>query len=384
MYVHVPVCRSKCAYCDFYSVRADAIDTGPEAVALHLLQQARTWRDRGATVKALQSLYVGGGTPTMLGSALAFLVEALGGIFGFAGDAEVTIEANPDSLEGDLVRMLRHAGVTRVSLGVQSLVDDELRALGRRHSAAEALAAAGAVLDAGLDLSVDLMCGIPRQTRASWEGTVGAAIALGCDHVSVYPLTIEEGTPLERAVFGSGLRLPDEDYVAAMMEAASGLLESAGLQRYEVASFARRGHESVHNSAYWTGREYLGIGPSAHGMLDVATARSLGLGTFGPRVGRVRYSIVADLWEGLEAAPPLDLELLSGSDALREDAMLGLRLKQGISDSLAVAAGVVDVLEALRDDGLVEHAGDSWRTTARGWLLGNEVFGRVWGADAAT
>lgn len=378
LYIHVPLCRAKCAYCDFCSFVPDEAGLRAEEVALHLLRQAEAWADRGVPSQPLRSLYIGGGTPTILGGALPFLVESIRRTFGFRLGAEVTVEANPDSVDDALLGMLARAGVTRVSLGVQSLDDGELRALGRVHDAGSALRAARSVVRAGMDLSVDLMCGIPGQTGESWEATLCAAVGTGCNHVSVYPLSLEDGTPLAAAVGAGEVTVPDDDSAADMMEHASATLAAAGLRRYEVANFARPGHESVHNSAYWTGAEYLGVGPSAHGMFTVRTAEALGLGALSPLTARVRYAVTDEPGEGLEQAPPLEVECLTLAEAHREDAMLGMRTSAGIAAGLAESAGIGMVLEELREAGLVIDEDGRWRTSERGWLLGNEVFRRVW------
>jgi oxygen-independent coproporphyrinogen-3 oxidase len=382
VYVHVPVCRSKCAYCDFFSLPEGAEGTSTEEVALRLLKQAEGWLRRGVSSQPLKTLYVGGGTPTMLGGALPFLVAGIVRAFGLRPGAEVTIEANPDSLDATLVGMLAEAGVTRVSLGVQSCADDELAGLGRPHDVSQALRAAQAVLEAGLELSVDLMCGIPGQTLESWNGSVDTVIALGCAHVSVYPLSLELGTPLAASVARGELAVPDEDAVAVMIEAASVALTKAGLLRYEIANFARPGHESVHNTAYWTGAEYLGVGPGAHGLLAGSSARAVGLIGASNYAQRVRYAVEADIGEGLEAVPPVELEFLSAAEALREDCMLGLRRVAGIAEELAERAGVTAVLAGCVEAGLVERSAGVWRLSERGLLLGNEVFGRVWTHDS--
>lgn len=378
LYVHVPLCRTKCSYCDFCSVAVTECDIPKETVALRLLRQAEAWLDRGVPAAPLRSLYVGGGTPTMLGGGLPFLVEALLARFPAEERAEVTVEANPESLDEQLVGMLRAAGVTRVSLGVQSCDDRELRALGRAHDASRALQAASHVIAAGLELSVDLMCGIPGQSERSWDASLDAVVSTGCAHVSVYPLSLEDGTPLAEAVESGDVHVPGEDAVAAMLEDAAARLGAAGLIRYEVANYARPGHESVHNTAYWTGAEYLGVGPAAAGMLSVASAAALGLGRFARTVARVRYAVAADVWEGLEPAPALDLEYLTQEQALREDTMLGMRLAEGIDESLVEASDSSDVMGELLGLGLVVQEQGRWRLTDRGWLLGNEVFERIW------
>jgi oxygen-independent coproporphyrinogen-3 oxidase len=379
LYVHVPLCHAKCAYCDFYSLTPGALGLTAVEVVSRLVDQARAWTERDAESMPLETLYVGGGTPSALGGALPTLVREVLGLFGRVPGAEVTIEANPESFSVALARALAEAGVTRVSLGVQSLDDAELHALGRIHSADEALAAAAAVADAGLELALDLMCGLPGQSGASWEATLASALGTGAAHVSVYPLSVETGTPLASQVDAGAVALPDADATADMMLAAAELLAAAGLCRYEVANYARPGHESRHNTAYWTGREYLGAGPSAHGMLARATAAAVGINV-ADGAARIRYA-VPDMTEGgLEARPALEIEVLDAGEAAREDAMLGLRRTEGISDALATRAGVRGALESLSVDGLIEHAGGRWRTTERGWLLGNEVFGRVWNA----
>lgn len=381
LYVHVPVCRSKCAYCDFCSVRAAECAVPVETLALHLLRQAEAWLDRGLPAAPLRTLYVGGGTPTILGGGLPFLVRSLLDAFGSDEGAEVTVEANPESLDGGLLAMLPDAGVTRVSLGVQSCNDEELAALGRPHDASSALDAAREVLDLGLELSVDLMCGIPEQTARSWDDSLRAVLALGLGHVSVYPLSLEEGTPLAKAVASGAQHVPGEDEVAAMLEHAASRLEQAGLQRYEVANFARPGRGSRHNTAYWTGAEYLAVGPSASGMLSADTAVALGLVRRGAHVQRVRYMVPEEIGEGTELAPPLELELLDGGQARREDAMLGMRTSKGIGDALAEEAGALAALRELEGTGLVKHQDGRWALSERGWLLGNVVFERMWCGD---
>ncbi|MHB8761704.1 MAG: radical SAM family heme chaperone HemW [Coriobacteriia bacterium] len=384
LYVHVPLCRSRCAYCGFYSAATCSSPIPEQDVALGLIRQAEAWLRRDLPAAALDTLYIGGGTPTVLGGGLPLLVASVARSFGLAEDAEVTVEANPDSLDARLVRMLPPAGVTRVSLGVQSFDDEELRALKRPHDAGQAKCCAGEVLSAGLELSVDLMCGIPGQTQESWERSLGCAIGLGCGHVSVYPLSLEEGTQLADQVEAGHVVLPTDEEVASMLEYAAVALASAGLARYEVASFAHSGRESRHNTAYWTGAEYLGVGPSAHGMLSIRTAEALGVAKATNRTARVRYSVPADVCEGLESDPPLELEHLRADEVLREDAMLGMRMAVGITDELAAMAGATDALSGLEGDELVVHAEGRWTMSPSGWLLGNEVFGRIWLRDQDT
>lgn len=376
LYVHVPLCRSKCRYCDFYSL-ADDGSVAPDDLLVRTMLSAVAWTRRSLPPTPLETLYVGGGTPTMLGKHLPLLVSELGRLFGLAAGAEVTVEANPDSLDAGLLQHLADAGVTRVSLGVQSLSEDALHWLGRPHDPRGAILAMLAVADAGLDLSVDLMCGIPSVSPSLWRASLEAVVECGATHVSVYPLSVEPGTPLASAV-EAGELVPDADSAAEEMATAGEVLEALGLRRYETANYAVPGRESRHNLAYWTGAPYLAIGPSAHGMLTAPVATALGLGEFPAEVARVRYAVPAELFSGSDRIWDAELETLTTDEALREDAMLGMRLAVGIADDLATRAGVTGPLEGLERDGLVAHSEGRWRTTERGWLLGNEVFSRIW------
>lgn len=373
LYVHVPLCRSKCPYCDFYSL-AEPVSASPGDIVAATMFSAVDWTRRGIEPAPLKSLYIGGGTPSMLGRYLRVFLTELRSLFPLSDDAEITVEANPDSLDRRLIEDLADVGVTRVSLGVQSLSEGALVWLGRAHDVDSAIEAMLGVVSLGMDLSVDLMCGIPAVNRPLWRAMLTSAVECGAGHVSVYPLTLEPGTPLASAVAAGECTVPDADSAADEMLEATAVLGGLGLQRYETANYAMPGKESVHNSAYWTGRPYLGIGTGAHGMLNGEQARATGLltATDGD-VARVRYEYGPGA-----GSRELSVETLTESEALREDAMLGLRMTEGISESLAVRAGVETALESLVADGLVEQAGGTWRTTERGWLLGNEVFGRVW------
>lgn len=404
LYVHVPFCASKCSYCDFHSAAEDPgrLLREDDDVVWYVrsrLPESASLADAYAEcvlafleefcvdglLAEVPTLYVGGGTPTMLGLALPYLVRGVRDLVGLRADAEVTVEANPDSLTPALAQALADAGVARVSLGVQSFDDEVLRTLGRPHDAASARAAARMVTDAGMRLSVDLMCGVPEQSAGSWRGSIEAAVSTGAGHVSVYPLTIEDGTPMAEAIAGATMAQPDPDTAADMMAAAEELLGAEGLARYEVANYARPGEESRHNLGYWTGRPYLGVGASAASMLPAGFGKATPLGArllnSWPDDWRARFtwnmtteSFLAELWD----RSPDEAEALTPDQAAREDVMLGMRLVAGVSEEQVDAAGVTEVMERLEADGLVERAEGRWRTTHRGWLLGNEVFSAVW------
>ncbi|MDI6901385.1 MAG: radical SAM family heme chaperone HemW [Anaerosomatales bacterium] len=375
LYVHVPFCRSKCSYCDFFSL-SDAAEAATSRWVAEVLAEARWWGARGMR-GALETVYVGGGTPSLVAEKVAAVLAGVSAEFAIAPGAEVTVEANPDSLDAKSLASLRAAGVTRVSVGVQSFDDTVLGMLGRRHDSRRAAQACADVREAGLALSVDLICGVPGQSLTSWAETIATAVATGARHVSVYPLALEEGTPLAVAVDGGIVEPPDPDTAADMMVLAEESLARAGLARYEVANYAVPGAESRHNLAYWSGVPYLALGPAAHGMLDVAQARVAGLigNDDYPDAARVRWSNAADLeWRTL----PREVEVLTREEVAREDVMLGLRLVHGVAEEDVRAAELEEVMAELGAEGLVVRASGRWRTTARGWLLGNEVFERVW------
>lgn len=380
VYVHVPLCRSKCVYCSFYSTPDTGVVSHSELVRA-TLETLAEWHSPAMQRVPLQTLYVGGGTPTVLGDELVALVRGVTEMVPLASGAEVTIEANPESLSVALLSALREAGVTRISIGVQSLDDDALRLLGRCHDSREARAAIRAAVAAELDVSADLMAGVPGVSAEMWLESLNAVVDAGAAHVSVYPLSIETGTPMAEAIGAGRMPAPDEDATVDAMEAAARVLAERGFVRYEVANYARPGKESRHNIAYWTGWPYLGIGGGAQGMLSGDQARALGLVPASEtQVARVRYGYAADPFPMRSEQPLATFETLTAAEALREDAMLGMRMTEGIAEELALLAGVTAPLESLVRDGLVTHERGRWRPTERGWLFGNEVFGRIWGA----
>jgi len=392
LYVHVPFCLSKCAYCDFESAVSDSRWHAPYVDAV--LFSAAHWASYDL-LDDVPTLYFGGGTPTVLGDELVRLVQGLREIVSLRPDAEVTVETNPDTTHEALIGSLVQAGVNRFSLGVQSLDDAVLQTLGRRHSAAGALAAADVLATSGQAFSVDLICGVPGQSASSWRATLTAALGTGAGHMSIYPLSVEEGTPLAERVDAGTTPEPDPDKAAAMMQIAEQILGEAGLRRYEVANYSRSGEESRHNSSYWTGGAYLGLGPSSASMLpsDAFAIVAEMEGWAGcvretsdttPQ-GRTRFTTTPDTTEFIRhpLAAPADIERLSTEEAAREDVMLGMRLTAGVRAEQVAAAGLTAVLEGLESDGLVElsvsgEVAPRWRVTERGWLLGNRVFGRIW------
>ena len=403
LYAHVPFCAQKCRYCDFDSCSFAPCELGAalDAYFEQLYARLDAFGKAGA-LKQIRTVYVGGGTPSLAGERL---VELARRIRAWCALVEFTCEANPESLTAELAVALAKVGVTRVSLGVQTLDNAELSAIGRIHDADRALAAIAMVKDAGLDVSCDLMCGLPGQTAASWKRTLDGVLAAAPHHVSVYPLTLEEGTPLYRMACRDESLEPNEDFQAACMDAARECLGAAGYHPYEVASYALDGHECAHNIAYWTGQGYLGLGRSAAGMLDTEDFDRLA-GLF-PDVPARGDAYRVRLVQRDDAATTFDAEHLSRREAATEDLMLACRMTRGIGPDLLVRSASViaaDELAAACDRALElglatwvpeDDGGCAAHVTSKdviaglvrarlapthlGWLDGNVLFELFWG-----
>lgn len=392
LYLHVPFCARKCAYCDFASWATKAEDPLPARYAAALLRGLQAFGEVGLLGGA-DTAYIGGGTPSLLGERLVPVVEALSRL----GVSELTSEANPDSVTPALLVALREAGLTRISFGVQSTDAEELRALGRIHTAETALAALRSATEAGLDVSADLMCAIPLQTERSWKRSLEEVLAAGIGHISVYPLAIEEDTAFGRRWQDEEPSWNDPDVQALRMTEAQELLAAHGFLRYEVASYAKPQKRCRHNIAYWTGRNYLGLGTGAASMLSRAAyerARQVlpQLPEALPGTYRVRLSQTSGRREFAEALPEewgFSCEFLTRRQALAEDLMLAARMARPLDPSLLAEAGrepgfgLSAALQKAQDAGLL---GAGLAPTERGWLLGNELFGIFWdlAGDAPT
>lgn len=315
LYLHIPFCRAKCLYCDFDSraLTGCALEEAIGAYCEGLSAQVDAHGNAGE-LSAVETVYVGGGTPSLLGGRLVGLVDL---VRSYCEPVEFTCEANPESFTLDLAQALRAAGVTRISLGVQSLNASELKAIGRIHSAEQAMLAVAQAKAAGFSTSCDVMCGLPGQTLDTFAETLRSLVTLNPDHVSVYPLQLEEGTPLARMEEAGDVEAPDEDFQAQCMDLAAEVLEEAGYERYEVASYAKPGHRCRHNIAYWTGKPYLGLGRSAASMLDVCKGECR----------EARFIACPDVQKGEgsrmrgEPLSPKEENLLSRSDARRGESL---------------------------------------------------------------
>lgn len=369
LYIHIPFCKSKCIYCDFYSLpRAeDRMDRYVSALCRQLAEIAQR-----TTAHTVDSVYLGGGTPSYLGEKrLRRILKTVKKHYHLSRDAEITLEANPDSA-GDwrALRSLRRAGMNRLSLGVQSADDGLLRTLGRPHTFAQAEEAAAAARRARIrNLSLDLIYGLPGQDLAGWKDTLERAAALEPEHLSCYGLKVEEGTPLWD--MQEKMDLPDDDAQADMYLWTVERLGALGYEQYEISNFARPGRASRHNMKYWTLCEYAGFGPGAHsdlGDVRYAYLRSLDTYCAGVEAG-------VSVLESSEHIPSRERDI--------EYVMLGLRLTQGISRQefenryRLPFAPIQSVLERFRATGHAALAGERWRLTPEGFLVSNQIIGEL-------
>jgi putative oxygen-independent coproporphyrinogen III oxidase len=321
LYVHWPFCLSKCPYCDFNSHVRHAVPDEARFVRAYQSELATLAGRLGA--RTVTSIFFGGGTPSLMRPAsVAAILDAIALQFSVAADAEVTLEANPTSVEAARFRGYRAAGVNRVSLGVQALDDAALQRLGRTHTAAEALAAVAIARENFARYSFDLIYAREQQTPDAWTAELKRAIAEAAEHLSLYQLTVEPDTPFADLRAAGKLALPDEDCARALYELTQDICAQAGLPAYEVSNHARPGAECRHNLTYWRMHEYAGIGPGAHGRLDIGNARHATATEKRPEAWLMR---VESLGHGLVTD-----DVLSREEIADEFLLMGLRLTEGI------------------------------------------------------
>ena len=367
IYIHVPFCRSKCAYCDFYSLTQKddkLLDGYLDAICDHI-------RETGilAPDYLVDTVYFGGGTPSFFGAeGMATILSTLRKNFDVTGDAEITFEANPDSVTPRLLRKLRSEGFNRVSLGVQCDDDRILQQLGRPHSYEDAVNAVRMIRKAGFrNLSLDLIYGLPGQSLEGWQNTLQNVLDLKPEHISCYGLKVEEGTPLYAC--RNSCDLPDDDTQADMYLSAVEILRQRGYRQYEISNFCRRGNESRHNLKYWTGGEYLGFGPDASS--DFAGKR---------------FRIVRDLRyyvEGIRSGGQVleEVQEVPPRERAGEYLMMRLRTNLGVSGEeyekkyLLPFAPIEEALLKCRERGhVLRGEGGRWRLTPEGMLLSNSIL----------
>ncbi|MGD0859487.1 MAG: radical SAM family heme chaperone HemW [Terracidiphilus sp.] len=388
LYISIPFCRSKCTYCNFASgvypksEHARYVDR-----LIEDLSSAREWAARMAVElqHRVDTVYLGGGTPTLLApDLLARLFAAMRSEFDLDPDAEITVECAPGQLADDTLEALVRASVNRVSLGVQSFVNREAAASGRLHNRAMVEEDLRRLRTAGIaNLSVDLIAGLAGQTSASWRESLAALIDSGVPHASVYMLEVDEDSRLGREVLAHGVRyhaglVPSDDAIAQMYSVAIELLGAAGLGQYEISNFCRPGFASRHNLRYWERRPYLGLGLDASSMLRAASSQ----------VCVLRSTTTGDLTAYLAGAEPVETAWLSPERQHEEAWFLGLRLNAGVDVAAlerefgpAMTAPALEAVDQLVEAGLLTSNGKTIRLTARGQLLSNDVFQEFLGGE---
>ncbi len=372
IYVHWPFCKAKCPYCDFNShVRHQPVDALSFAKALATELQWFANQTKGRTVT---SIFFGGGTPSLMPpQAVGHVLDAIAALWSVSSNVETTLEANPTSIEAENFRGYRAAGVNRVSVGVQALNDVDLKALGRQHSAAEALAAFRLAASIFPRVSFDLIYARPDQTIAQWRDELTIALGEQQGHMSLYQLTIEPGTAYFDLHAKGSLITPTDDRAADLYDVTQELTEKAGLPAYEISNHAKPGHESRHNLLYWRYGEYAGVGPGAHSRLAAGENRRAIIAEKHPETWRDLVAqhgngIIADI-----AVPP--------PDQASEYLLMGMRIVEGISlDRYAALAGrEIDSskIAGMKSMGLIKREGQMLRATADGRKLLNAVIAEL-------
>ncbi len=392
LYIHVPFCFHKCHYCDFYSF-VDAQDRQADFVEALCLEIGTLGKANAAASgipgTPLTSIFVGGGTPSLLRPELwGGLLEHLAATFTFAPDLEFTVECNPETVTGALMGVLAAGGVNRISVGAQSFSPAHLTTLERHHDPRNVERALELALDAGIRrLSVDLIFGIPGQTLAEWTSDLGRALRLAngaIEHISCYALTYEPGTAMTVRVQRGDIEPIDQDLEADMFEATVGLLRAAGLQRYEISNFSREGAECRHNLAYWRQDDWLAAGPSASGHASGYRWKNV------PRLTDWMDGVLGRLDGKPGYSPVVDLEPPDPRRALAERLLMGLRLREGVSRIEVLEesrqwgrAGQLEAAAGLEvEQGHLQETHDRWSLTDRGILLADSVIGSLMQAIA--
>ncbi len=389
LYLSIPFCRSKCTFCNFASgvFPASHHERYVSRIDEDLLHMRARAHKAGAVLpQAADSLYFGGGTPTLLAPALfRRLFTSLRREFAVLPTAEITIECAPGQLDLEVLATLVECGVNRISFGVQSFIDGEAKAIGRLHTRATALEDIRRVREAGIrDISVDLIAGLPGQTMNSWFESLGILAESGVDHASLYMLEVDDDSRLGRELLAHGGRyraqeVPHDDLITDMYTEAIGFLAGHGLAQYEISNFARTGCESRHNLKYWRRQPYLGFGLDAHSMLRTPAGSAL------------RFATTDDLDAFLQGSASPTPQLLTRDEELEEAWFLGLRMNEGVSlaalrrefSPVAVGEGLAAIADLEREKLVTFSSGDRVALTARGRLLSNDVFERFLKEPAA-
>ena len=385
LYMHIPFCETKCPYCDFNTYAA--IEPLMPSYVAALQSEIELW-GRLLRSPRVHTVFFGGGTPSYLPAAdIRHIMDTVRRAFDLTEGAEITLEANPGDFSGEKLAAYLDCGINRLSIGVQSFDDGLLNTLGRRHTAAEAIRAYRQAATAGFDnISIDLMYGLPRQSLQQWQDTLNDALQLSPPHISMYCLTLEGGTPMERWVDQGSMPEPDPDLAADMYLMAQDRMRDAGYRHYEISNWALAGKRSEHNLTYWRNRPYLGVGPGAHSYLGSCRFSTLK----SPReyIRRMQEASVEDYEAPMDiligSVPIVDeIERIDPPMEMAETMMMGLRLDEGISIAgfterfgIPPGSAYADTLDELERLDLLSTQDGALRLTHRGRMLGNEVFSR--------
>jgi oxygen-independent coproporphyrinogen-3 oxidase len=375
IYVHWPFCAAKCPYCDFNShVRAKFDDLDWARAIVRELEHVASCQ--GYDRPIVQSVFFGGGTPSLMsGEAAGLVIDAIARLWRSANDIEITLEANPASADAARFRDYRLAGINRVSLGVQALNDEDLKFLGRLHNVAEAKAALAMAMQTFDRVSLDLIYARPKQTAAEWERELTEALSFGTEHLSLYQLTIEPATPFAILARTGALTVPDDDSAAGLYELTQAMTQAAGRPAYEVSNHATPGAECRHNLIYWRYGSYAGVGPGAHGRLDISGKR---FGTVCEKLPERWQDCVSRQGHGFT-----EFEEIAAEDASREHLLMNLRLTEGIDlDAWQSRWGVqpnTAQINALSDAGFLLRDGAMLKATPKGRLVLNAVIAELVG-----
>lgn len=364
LYIHIPFCVKKCVYCDFLSVPYD------EAIACQYTDAlCKELQMKKGLAGRLKTVFVGGGTPSVLtDKCLDQILASVADNYNLVGNVEITVEANPGTLTKAKVRTLLSRGVNRLSLGIQSFDNSELRTLGRIHDAETAIKSAEMVRSAGMEnFSLDLIYGIPGQTMKTWKHSLDQAILLSPRHISAYELTPEQETPLKRSLDSGEIKMPEEDLILDMSDLTIDRLAASGYGQYEISNYAQPGYRCAHNMNYWDRGDYLAVGAGAHGFIrGFRTKNTSGIAEYLERLGN-------------NSDPEVEKTGITSEDALKEFVFLGLRKVEGIRliDALKFGLDLVAGSDELLQSELVELTASHIRLTRKGQHIANTVIVRL-------
>ena len=365
VYIHWPYCARICPYCDFnvYKQKTDA------GLTPSILSDLKGWREWGGP-RDVSSIHFGGGTPSLMSAEdISKTISQIKNLWGLSEACEIAIEANPHDADEGKWKSYRQAGINRLSLGVQSFHDPALKLLGRDHDEAQAKAALALAVDVFPSVSLDIIFGWAGQTEDLLQADLDIALASGANHISTYQLTIEEGTAFAKAEARGDIKAVDADRSADFYELVRERLISEGFEHYEVSNFAKPGHRSQHNLAYWQGRDYVGVGPGAHGRLTVE----------GPRYATIAEMRPQDYEDNVQATGLglAEKEALSRTAWAEEYLLMGLRIEEGISlsrfEEIAGKGLSRDVIQEFVENNLLTQVGDKIKATSQGRLLLNSI-----------